>query len=113
MDAALSQPQRSLPGWLRVVGWLGAFVSPTVYFLLLLLASKSQIHVPQVLAVSLLFLIPVAALLICEWVVWSCSKTVGGRIGWMVFTLLAMVLQCAVILVVLRVILVTAIGYAQ
>ena len=96
-----------------MAGWLAAFVSPTVYFLLLLLASKSQIHLPPAVAVSLLFFIPVAALLICEWVVWSCSKRVGGRIGWMFFTLLAMVLQCVMILVVLRVILVTAIGYAQ
>ena len=56
---------------------------------------------------------PVVALLICESVVWSCSKTVGRRIGWMLFTLLAMLLQFAIILAILRAILVTTIGYVQ
>jgi hypothetical protein len=46
-------------------------------------------------------------------VAWSCSNTVGRKVGWMLFTLLAMLLQFAVILAVLRVILVAAIGYAQ
>jgi len=92
---------------------LSAFLSPTAFFLLLLLASKFQINLPQTFTGLLFFLIPVAALLVCEWVVWSCSKTVGRKIGWMLFTLLAMLLQFAMILAVLRVILVTAIGYAQ
>jgi hypothetical protein len=95
------------------VVWLGAFLSPTVYFLLLLLADKFQIHLPQAFALPLLFLLPVVALLICEWAVWSGSKTVGRRIGGMLFTLLAMLLQCAIILAVLREVLVAAIGYAQ
>ena len=65
---------------------------------------------PETFAWSLLFLIPLLALLICESVVWSCSKTVGGRIGWMLFTLLAMLLQFAILLVILRTILVVAIS---
>jgi hypothetical protein len=92
---------------------LSAFLSPTAYFLLLLLANKFQINLPQTVAWSLFFLIPLVALLICGSVVWYCSKTVVRKIGWMLFTLLAMLLQFAIILAILRVILVAAIGYAQ
>jgi hypothetical protein len=87
MNASIPQPRRSLSVWSNTVVWLSAFLSPTAYFLLLLLASKFQINVPKTLVLALFFLIPVGALLICEWVVWSCSKTVGRKIGWMLFTL--------------------------
>ena len=113
MNASIPQPRRSQPAWPGAVLWLSAFLSPTVYFLLLLLASRFQINLPETVAWSLFFLIPVVGLLICESVVWSCSKTVGRKIGWMLFTLLAMLLQFAIILAILRVILVAAIGYAQ
>jgi hypothetical protein len=113
MNASIPQPQRSLSVWLSTVVWVSAFLSPTACFLLLLLASKFQINVPGTFAWSLFFLIPPVALLICESVVWSCSKTVGRKIGWMLFTLLAMLLQFGIILVILRAILVTTIGYVQ
>jgi hypothetical protein len=113
MNASIPQLRQSQPVWLSTVFWLSAFLSPTVYFLMVLLADKFQINLPQTLTWLLFFLIPVVALLICEWVVWSCSKTVGRKIGWMLVTLLAMSLQFAMILAVLRAILVTAIGYAQ
>jgi hypothetical protein len=113
MNASIPQPRRSLSFWSSTVVWLSAFLSPTAYFLLLLLASKSQINLHETFAVSLFFLIPIVALLICESVVWSCSKTVGRRVGWMLFTLLAMLLQFGIILMFLRVILVAMIGYAQ
>jgi hypothetical protein len=113
MNASIPQPRRSLSVWLSTVVWLAAFVSPTAYFLLLLLANKLQINVPETFAWSLFFLIPVVALLICESVVWSCSKTVGRKIGWILFTLLAMLLQFAIILAILRAIIVAAIGYVQ
>ena len=91
-----------------------AFLSPTAYFLLILLANNFQIpSLPATLVWSLFFLIPAVALLICESVVWSCSKTVGRKIGWMLFTLLAMLLQFGIILVILRAILVTMIAYVQ
>ena len=97
-----------------MVVWLSAFLSPTAYFLLLLLGNKFQIpSLPAKLVWSLFFLIPAVALLICESVVWSCSKTVGRRIGWMLFTLIAMLLQFGIILVILRMIIVMAIGYVQ
>ena len=114
MNASISQSRRGLPAWLSAVVWLLAFFSPTAYFLLLLLASTFQIpKLPETFVWSLFFLIPVVALLICESVVWSRSRTVGGKIGWMVFTLLAMLLQFGIILVILRAILVTRIGYVQ
>jgi hypothetical protein len=113
MNASIPQSRRSQPVWLSTVVWLSAFLSPTACFLLLLLASKFQINLPGTFVWSLLFLIPVVALLICESVVWSCSKTVGRKIGWLLFTLLAMLLQFAIILAILRTILVMAIGYVQ
>ena len=80
---------------------------------MVLVAAKLRINVPPPVIVGLLFLIPAGALTVCEWVAWTRTVTIGSRIGWMLFTLLAMAVQVAAILVVLRVILVTAIGYAQ
>ena len=113
MNASIPQLRRSLPVWLSTVVWLSAFLSPTACFLLLLLANNLRINLPAMFVWSLLFVIPVVALLICESVVWSCSKTVGRKIGWMLFTLVAILLQIGIILVVLRAILVTMIGYVQ
>ena len=111
-DVSASNPQTRQwqTGWLSAVVWLCAFLSPTVYFLLLLLAHRFQIHVSPTIALPLLLFLPVGALLICAWVVWSCNKKVGPRIGWMLFTVSAMLLQCAVLLVVLREILGAAVG---
>ena len=114
VSASVPQSGRSLPLGPGVVIWLAAFLSPTAYFLLILLARRFQTpSLPRTVVLSLFILIPVVALIICEAVAWSCSKTVGRKIGWMLFTLLAMLLQFAVLLVILRIILVTAIGYAQ
>ena len=114
MNAAIPRFRRTLPAWLSAVAWLSVFLSPTAYFLLLLIASELQIpKVPMALIASLFFLIPAGALIFCEWVVWTRSRTAGGKIGGMVFTLLAMLLQFGIILVVLRAILVTRIGYGQ
>src|SRR5687767_6889331 len=110
MNASIAQPRRSLPVWMNAVVWLSAFLSPAAYFLLLLLASEFQINLPETFAWTLFFLIPVVALFICGSVVWSCSKTVKRKIGWMAFTLLAMSLEFGIILVILRTILVTRIG---
>ena len=113
MNVSISQPQRSLPVWFSAGVWLAAFLSPAAYFLLLLLASNFQINLPETVAWSLFFLIPVVALLICESVAWSFIKTVCRKIGWMLFTLLAMLLEFGIILMILRAILVTRIGYVQ
>jgi hypothetical protein len=114
MNASIAQPRRSLPVWFSVGGWLSVFLSPSCYFLLILLADRFHIpSPPEALVWSLFFLIPLVALAICESAVWSRSKTLGRKIGWMAFTLLAMLLQFGSILVILRAILVARIGYAQ
>jgi hypothetical protein len=114
MKASISQSSRSLPPGSGVVVWMSTFLSPTGYFLLILLAARSGIpKLPETLVWALFIVIPVVALLVCERLVWCWSKTVGGKIGWTVFTLLGMLLQFAILVVILRIILVTAIGYAQ
>lgn len=114
MNAPNVQSRRRWPAGLNVAVWLLAFLSPTAYFLLILLAARSNIpKLPQTLVVTLFVLVPVAALFICEWVAWSCATTIGRKMGWMLFTLLAMLLEFSIILMILRMILVTAIGYAQ
>src|SRR5262245_31652876 len=108
MRALIALPGRTL------ALWLSAFISPTVYFLLLLLASRSAVAGPlAALLVWLLFVVPVVALLVCEWAVWRSEMTVVWKIGWMLFTLVAMLFQTGVLLACIRAILVTAIGYAQ
>ena len=114
MNASIPQSPPSVPVWLNTAIWLSAFLSPSAYFLLVLLANRYQIQIlPDTVARLLFFLIPAVALLICESVVWSCSRTVGRKIGWMLFTLLAMLVQFGIILVILRIIIVTVIGYVQ
>ena len=94
--------------------WLCAFFSPTAYFLLLLFADRFHVAAPpEILVASLFFLIPVAALLVCGYIVWSSSKTFARKIGWMLFTLVAMLLQFGVLLVIIIAAISAAIGYAQ
>lgn len=97
----------------RLAIWLIAFVSPTAYFVALLFAARLPIFhgVPEALVILLFCVTPVAALLVCESLVWSARVTVGWKISGMILTLLASVLQLAFILVILRAILVTAIAY--
>lgn len=99
------------PAWSRLAVWLCAFISPTVYFFSLLLADRYhvQIALPENIVASLFFLIPVLALVVCELVVWRSSMTKARKIGWMLFTLVAMALQFGVHMALL----VAAIGYAQ
>src|SRR5258706_8825057 len=59
MNASIPPTQRSLTAWLGIVFWLSVFLSPTVYFLMVLLAAKFQINLPQTFTLSLFFLIPV------------------------------------------------------
>lgn len=98
-----------LPRW-RLAGWQLAFFSPTTCFLLLLLADR--LHVappPEQFGVLLFYLIPLLALLACESVVWVSTKPIARRIGWMLFTLFAMLVQCGLILAII----VLATGYAH
>jgi hypothetical protein len=95
--------------------WLFAFSSPTVYFLLVLLADRSQFfpHLPAAFVVSLFCFILAAALVVCESIVWTAPITAAPKIGWMAFTLLAILLQFGIIVVIIRAILITAIALAQ
>jgi hypothetical protein len=110
MSVSIPQSRRSLPVWLSVVVWLSAFLSPTAYFLLMLLGDRFHIaSPPETVVCSLFYFIPVAGLLICESVVWLSSKTVARKIIWMLVTLFAMLLQFGLILAII----VMAIGYVQ
>ncbi|HSH95186.1 MAG TPA: hypothetical protein VK968_13625 [Roseimicrobium sp.] len=113
MNTSIPHPQRSNPVGLIAVVWLSIFLSPSVYFFLLIVANRFQIHLPETIVWGLFSLIPVVALLVCESMVWSRSRTVGRKIGWMLFTLVAMLLQFGILLAILQMILVAAIGYAQ
>ena len=105
----------SIPFWRRLAIWLFTFFSPTACFLALLFAARLPVShgVPEALVVLLFCVIPVAALLVCESLVWSARMTVPWKIGGMVFTLLLSLLQFGIIVVILRAILVTAIAYPQ
>jgi hypothetical protein len=93
MRALISLPRQGL------MVWLLAFVSPMIYFLLLLLGDTFQFPCPpEVLVASLFYLIPLVALLVCASVVWLSSMTVARKIGWMLFTLFGMLLQFAMLL---------------
>ena len=103
-----------MPPGVGVAVWLAAFLSPSACFLLIILLSNSHaVNPPEMVVWALFVLVPAGALIVCEWVAWSCSRSVGWRIGWMLFTLVALGVQFAVILVILRAILVATISHAQ
>ena len=61
---------RSLPIWSRLVVWLVVMLSPTGYVLAVICLSKWQVPAPPAwLVVALSFVIPVAALVLCWFVV--------------------------------------------
>ena len=103
----------SLPLGRRLTVWFLAFFSPTAYLLLLLLAGGSIPDLFKPVVGILFFLIPVVALLVCESVVWWSNITVAWKICWMLFTLLAMLLQFGIVAVIIRSILVAATSYVQ
>jgi hypothetical protein len=93
MNALITLPRRSL------IVWLLAFFSPTVYFVSLLLADTIFLpSPPEILVSSLFYLIPLVALLVCGSVVWSSSETVTCKIGWLLFTLFAMLVEFGALL---------------
>src|SRR5438270_9971181 len=96
MCALIALPRRSL------TVWLSAFFSPPLYFLLLLLADRFHIpSPPESIVASLFYLIPAVALLVCGSVVWLSSMTLARRVGWMLFTLFAMLLQTGILLAII------------
>ena len=108
------QPRTILPVWSGVVIWLSAFFSPVGYFFLILLADSLHVQSPpQSVVWSLFFLIPVVALLVCEWIVWFHCHTVAWKLTLMLLTLLGMLLQFGILVAILRAILIARIGYVQ
>lgn len=94
-------PQR-LPVWLTVPVWLAVFLSPTAYVLLLMIMDGLHVPAPPEGLVVLLFcLVPVLALATCGTGVWRSRMSLGWRVGGLVLTVLAMIIQCGVWLVII------------
>lgn len=111
MTPTLPIPEQSLPTRPSALVWVSVLLSPTLYFVLLLLAGG--LRLPELLLQAgwvLLPVVPLAALINCGSVVWSHSQTTGGRVGGTLLTLLAILLQCGMLFVVLYVAIVTAIS---
>jgi len=96
----LPQHLLSVPVWLRVAVWLAVFLSPTGYFLLLMMLNSLQVPAPpESLVVALFCLVPVVALLVCGTMVWL--SRVRWKVGWLVLTVLAMSFQVGILLVII------------
>lgn len=105
---------RSWPSWLSVALWLAVFLSPTGYFLLLMMADRWHVSAPpEGLVVSLFLLIPVVALLVCGSAAWQSKRNLRWRVIWLVLTVLAMLLQTGVLLVIIVAAITSAISLAQ
>jgi hypothetical protein len=99
---------------LRGAVWLAVLLSPTGYFLLLMLVDRLEVPAPLEALVVLLFcLIPVVALLVCGILVWRSKLRVRWRVGWLVLTLLAMSCQVGVLVVIIVIALTSAIALPQ
>ena len=82
--------------------WVVAVLSPTVYLLVLLLAASFEFvrRAPWVVGVSLFYVIPAVAVLLCWSVVAVArsSMTIAGKAGWMLLGLFAILLQFSIVL---------------
>ena len=82
--------------------WAAAFLSPTLYALMLVAwATLRAPAPPAALVVALFCLIPVAALLFCVTKVWRSGSRPAWRVNWVVLTVLGMMLQMGVLLLVI------------
>lgn len=98
--APLPQHPRSLPLWLSAAVWLAALLSPTGYVLLVITLCRSQMPAPPGWFVVTLFcLIPVVALPVCAAVAWLSKMSRGWRVGWLLLTVLAMLIQLGVLVI--------------
>jgi hypothetical protein len=83
MSIRLLRDRERLPVWFAVPVWLIAFLSPTAYFELLVLADRHIISTPPSVVVwAIFYLIFVIALLLCGAVSWHSSKKSSIRVGW-------------------------------
>ncbi len=84
-----------------IVIWLAAFLSPTAYFLLLMLADKFQFpSPPEALAVVFFYSLPPVALLACGAVVWLSKMHVAAKIVCTLFSLAGIAIQIGAILLI-------------
>lgn len=87
---------------IRSTVWLGSFFSPSLYFIILIVAERLQIKpLPENIIVLLFCLIPLAALLVCEFLAWQASRDGVRRSGWMWFTMLGLVFQFGIIIAII------------
>ena len=97
----------------RLTIWLAAVFSPTGYFFFLLLADRFQVpSPPESLVAALFYLIPPSALLVGGSVVWSAGMTTARKVGWLLLTLVAILIQVGVTLALIMMA-IAATGYAQ
>ena len=114
MRALLFPHRRSLPGWLGVALWLAVFLSPTGYFLLLMMADRWHVPAPPESLVAALFLIiPIVALLVCGRAAWLSQPSLRRRVIGLVLTVLGMLLQVGVLFVIIVSAITAAISPAQ
>ena len=114
MRALIFQHPRSLPGWLGVALWLAVFLSPTGYFLLLMMADRWHVPAPpESLVASLFLIIPVVALLVCGRAAWQSQPSLRRRVIGLALTVLGMLLQIGVLFVIIVSAITAAIAPAQ
>ena len=90
--------------------WLGAFLSPSGYFLSLLCADRFGIQgPPETVVLSLFCLISIIGLLVGGCVAWFSIRNVALRITAVLGTLFGILLQVGIILLTIAM----ATGYAQ
>ena len=93
MLSFLLQPRRQL------LVWLAAFVSPTGYFLFLMLADCLGLAAPpEAVAAALFFGLPLVALGVCGWAVGGANLPTRRKVAWLAFTVVGLALQCGAIL---------------
>ena len=96
MNATIPLSSRSLAAWIT------AFVSPAIFFLLLLVGDTLHLpSPPDAIVATLFYLIPIIALFVCGLVVLSSHMTVARKLRWMIFTTIGMLLQFGVLLAIM------------
>jgi hypothetical protein len=95
----------SIPVPPRTLGfWLIAFFSPTIYFLLLLVADRFHVpSLPDAVVAMFFYALPLLALAICESLIWCSRVPPALRLRGMILTVAAMLVQFAVVLAILTV----------
>ena len=102
----------------NIAFWLAAFFSPTLYLFLLALADRSGFRAwPEkwvaALFAALFVLVPIFGLSICCALVWRSASTKPRRIGWLIFTFVAMAFQCGILFLIIVALISAAISLPQ